>query len=65
MVGINVQANVYKYTDPLPYEYIERFTTKKGVPKTWGEAIELRVGKQKASFRKDNPYGRFDMEIVK
>ena len=48
--GINVEANVHGYNDPLPSEYIERFTTKKGVPKTWGEAIELRVGKQKSIF---------------
>ena len=63
--GINVQANVHGYNDPLPNQYIERFTTKKGVPKTWGEAIELRVGKQKAYFRNGNPYGKFDMETVK
>lgn len=59
---IDVQANVHGYNKPLPSEYIERFTTKKGVPKTWGDAIELRVGKQKASFRSGNPYGKFDME---
>ena len=63
--GINVEANVHGYNDPLPSEYIERFTTKKGVPKTWGEAIELRVGKQKASFRNGNPYGKLEMETVK
>ena len=62
--GINVQANVYGYNDPLPSEYIERFTIKKGVPKTWGEAIELRVGKQKASFRNGNLYGKFNMETI-
>ena len=63
--GINVEANVHGYNDPLPNEYIERFTTKKGVPKTWGEAIELRVGKQKASFRNGNPYGKLEMETIK
>lgn len=31
----------------------------------WGKAIELRVGKQKASFRNGNPYGKFDMETIK
>lgn len=56
---------MHGYNDPLPSEYIERFTTKKGVPKTWEEAIELRVGKQKASFRNGNPYGKFDMETMK
>lgn len=63
--GINVEANVHGYNDPLPSEYIERFTTKKGVPKTWSEAIELRVGKQKASFRNGNPYGKLEMETIK
>lgn len=63
--GINVEANVHGYNDPLPSEYIERFTTKKGVPKTWGEAIELRVSKQKASFRNGNPYGKLEMETIK
>mgnify|MGYP003372960269 CR=1 FL=1 len=63
--GINVQANVHGYNDPLPTEYIERFTTKKGIPTTWGEAVELRVGKQKASFRNGNPYGAFNMEDIK
>ncbi len=63
--GINVEANVHGYNDPLPSEYIERFTTKKGVPKTWGEAIELRVAKQKASFRNENPYGKLEIETIK
>ncbi len=62
--GINVQANVHGYNDSLPSEYVERFTTKKGVPKTWGEAIELRVRKQKASFRNGNPYGKFEVENI-
>ena len=30
-----------------------------------GEAIQLRVGKQRASFRNGNPYGKFDMEAIK
>lgn len=62
--GINVQANVHGYNDPLPSNYIKRFTTGKGVPETWGKAIELRIGKQKASFRNENPYGKFDMERI-
>ena len=63
--GINVKANVHGYNDILPEEYIERFTTKKGVPVTWGDAISLRVGKQKASFRNSNPFGAFDMDTIK
>ena len=49
--GINVQARVHSYDESLPQEYVERFTTKRGVPSTWGEAIELRIGKQNMSFR--------------
>lgn len=41
--GIDVQAVVRNFDDPLPKELIERFTTKKGTPKTWGEALELRI----------------------
>ena len=64
-VGINVEANIHSYNEVLPSEYINRFTTKKGVHATWGEAIKLRVGKQKASFRSGNPFGAFEMENVK
>ncbi|PZL74896.1 hypothetical protein CI088_06335, partial [Enterococcus plantarum] len=65
-VGIDVQANVRSFDTPLPDQStIDRFTTKKGVPKTWGEAIELRVGKQKADFRNNNPMGSFDLEKMK
>ena len=35
------------------------------VPVTWGDAISLRVGKQKASFRNSNPFGAFDMDTIK
>ncbi len=63
--GIDVQATIHNYNDPLPIEYVERFTAKQGVPTTWGEAIELRIGKQKASFRNTNPFGSFEMENIK
>ncbi|GKX28597.1 hypothetical protein SH1V18_10770 [Vallitalea longa] len=63
--GIDVQAVVHNTDDLLPEHLIERFTTKKGVPTTWGEAIELRIGKQKSSFRTNNPYGSFGMEKIK
>lgn len=62
---IEVEANIHKYTDPLPSKYIDRFTTKKGIPKTWGDAIELRIGKQKVAFREKYPYGSLKMEKIK
>jgi len=59
--GIDVKANVYNYSDPLPSDLVERFTTKKGVPTTWGEALDLRIGKQNATFRNTYPSGSFDI----
>lgn len=63
--GIDVQAVVHNADDLLPESLIERFTTKQGVPTTWGEAIELRIGKQNSGFRINNPYGSFEMEKIK
>ena len=62
--GIDVQAIIHDANEILPESLIDRFTTKKGVPKTWGEAIELRIGKQKASFRNNNPFGADTMERI-
>ncbi|MDA2025610.1 T7SS effector LXG polymorphic toxin [Bacillus albus] len=64
-VGIEVQATIRNYKDPLPTNLIDRFTTKKGVPKTWGEALDLRILKQKTSFRNNNPMGSFELEKMK
>lgn len=63
--GIDVQATIRNYDDPLPPEMVARFTTSKGVPKTWGEATDLRIGKQKASFSTNNPMGSLDLEKMK
>lgn len=63
--GIDVQANIHSYNGALPSDLIERFTTKKGIPNTWGEALELRVGKQNSTFRNTYPSGSFDMPELK
>jgi RHS repeat-associated protein len=55
--GVNVQANVRNASDALPANMVERFTTKKGVPTTWGEAAQLRIGKQSAGWRNGNSNG--------
>ena len=60
--GIDVTARVHQYTDSLPDEFIDRFTTRTGTPSTWGDAVQLRVGKQKSSFRTENPYGSYNLE---
>ncbi|MGO1298985.1 MAG: RHS repeat-associated core domain-containing protein, partial [Vibrio sp.] len=55
--GVNVRANIHNASEALPADMVERFTTKKGVPSTWGEAILLRIGKQNAGFRNTYPNG--------
>lgn len=56
------EENYYEVNEPLPQEYIDRFTTKNGIPSTWGEAIQLRIGKQKASFRNNNSMGGWNLD---
>ena len=54
--GINVQANVHGFNDPLPANMIanDRF----GDAKTWGEALAGRISNQKPpSFGNANPNG--------
>ncbi len=63
--GIDVQANIHTYDELLPSEYVDRFTTKMGVPKTWGDAITFRIGNQNATFRNNNPYGSVNMQNIK
>ena len=63
--GIYVAANVHKYDEPLDDWQVERFTTAKGAPSTWGEAVNLRIGKQNSTFRKNYQYGSFDIKNVK
>lgn len=61
--GIDVLANVHEYGERLTSELdIERFTTPKGgIPSTWGDAVENRIGKQSATFRRDYPNGSYNM----
>ncbi|MCR4869839.1 MAG: hypothetical protein K5859_00910 [Atopobiaceae bacterium] len=64
--GIDVQAVIHSYDEPLPdARTVRRFTTKKGVPRTWGEAVELRIGKQNGNFRRSHPYGSYTMDKVR
>jgi hypothetical protein len=67
IVGIKVEANVHNYNDPLPSRSMaERFATPKGgTPKTWGQAVENRIGKQSSGFRKNNPNGSYNMKKIK
>ncbi|WP_193323321.1 RHS repeat-associated core domain-containing protein [Erwinia endophytica] len=55
--GIKVQARIHEGTSSLPKEFVERFTTKKEVPSTWQDAINLRIGKQASGYRNGYPNG--------
>lgn len=63
--GIQARATVRYYDEPLSEDMVVRFTTKKGVPNTWGEAVELRIQKQKTDFRTNYPNGSYNLEIQK
>ncbi|MCX9134644.1 hypothetical protein OKS68_19445, partial [Aeromonas veronii] len=55
--GVKVQARVNDFDRPLTDEEKRRFKTT-SVPDTWGEAIILRIEKQKPkSFSKNNQFG--------
>lgn len=56
--GIDLRAVVHPFDESLPDQMqIDRFTTPKGVPSTWGDAISLRIGKQAATYRNTYPMG--------
>ena len=62
--GIDAKAIVHGFNDPLPNSLVSRFTTPKGVPETWGEALNLRIGKQNSTFRYTYPSGSFDLPNI-
>jgi RHS repeat-associated protein len=54
--GLNISANVHKYTDALPESMLERFENPNQAgqyAKTWGEAVEYRTNSQNASYREN------------
>ena len=54
------------FNDPLTPNEVARFTYNNNVPKTYGEAIKIRINKQKpTSWPKNNPNGSFDLPILK
>lgn len=73
-VGINVFANVHdgeeilpaKYTDPqFPRFFWGSEHHVKRIAQTWQEAIEARIARQNSAFRHDNPYGSYDLPVMK
>ena len=70
--GIKVDAIVHNYSDKLSYEDIRRFGVGNTYPKTWGEAIELRVKKQSSMSGVDKNWSTkfshgslYDPKVVK
>lgn len=61
--GIDIKAFFHGYDGPLPDQATERrFTPPKGgVPQTWGQAVEDRIGKQSSGFRRKNPRGSYNI----
>jgi RHS repeat-associated protein len=56
--GINVQAVIHGFSDLLPTNMIDRFTTTSGVaPSTWGDALANRIAGQSSGFRALYPNG--------
>ena len=55
--GIKVDARIHDASEALSPELKGRLTTKRGSPSTWGDAIDLRIGKQSAGYRNQYPDG--------
>ena len=70
--GIQIDAIVHNHSDRLSYNEIKRFKVGTTYPKTWGEAIELRVKRQSEMSGVDKnwstkfPHGSlYDPKVVK
>jgi hypothetical protein len=65
IVGIDAKVVIHSFNEKIPDKGTkDRLTTKKGRPKTWGEAVKLRIGKQSSSYRKENPNGSRTLDKV-
>ncbi len=51
--GIDVKMIVHEADEALPSNFIDRFTTKNGVPATWEDAVQLRIQKQNLKLSKN------------
>ncbi|MBK3468884.1 hypothetical protein [Pseudomonas sp. MF6776] len=55
--GINVEAREWKLDDPLSQNNKERFEVNDVMPDTLGEALQLKIQKQKPKrFGNENPF---------
>ncbi|TNH20988.1 hypothetical protein FHQ27_05620 [Testudinibacter sp. TR-2022] len=70
--GIKIQANVHNYNETLTLEESIRFRVNGVTPKTWGEAVELRIQRQSSlryvpiDWSNKFPYGSiYDPKTIK
>ena len=66
IAGIEVVANVHRYDEQISsQEQRDRFAAPRGgVPDTWGQAVENRIGRQGTSFKRKYPRGSYNMEKI-
>lgn len=66
MVGIKAKVVIHDYNEKI-YDKVtkKRLSTEKGSPKTWGDAVDLRIAKQSSKYRKENPYGSKSLNYIK
>lgn len=55
--GIEVKMQERAFDAPLTLAEVERFSHSGNVPSTWGEAIQIRIGRQSGGFGSKTPYG--------
>lgn len=59
-LGTKAKSVVYAPDEILSPDLAKRFTTPKdGTPKTWGEALQFRINKQKKLYREQYPNGSY------
>jgi hypothetical protein len=55
--GVDVQAVVHDAGEPLTTDQVTRFTRGDAVPRTWGDAVTIRIQNQNSQFRQLYPMG--------
>lgn len=65
--GIFIKAIIHESAEPILDQKIkDRFYTRKGgMPQTWGDAVNNRIGKQSTTFRNNYPNGSYTVESKK
>ena len=59
--GIDAKVTIRSMDEQLPQVMIDekRFTYKGQVAETWGEAMQIRIMRQKGNFATENPLGSY------